>query len=96
MAGAGRPCPLCGADPEHQHEIHGLEYVERSQRAVRAEIAKIRGERADLGKTTASLEAEHEGLVGRIHRLSVEIENIELQIAETRPNRQSKCTQGRS
>jgi hypothetical protein len=85
MAGAGRPCPLCGADPEHQHEIHGLEYVERSQRAVRAEIAKIRGERADLGKTTASLEAEHEGLVGRIHRLSVEIENIELQIAETRP-----------
>jgi hypothetical protein len=28
MAGARRPCPLCGADPEHQHEVHGLEYVE--------------------------------------------------------------------
>ena len=85
MAGARRPCPLCGADPEHQHEVHGLEHVERSQRAVRAEIAKIRVEHADLGKTTASLEAEQEGLAGRVRRLSAEIESLERQIEQTRP-----------
>jgi DNA repair ATPase RecN len=85
MAGARRPCPLCGADPEHQHEVHGVDHVERSQRAVRAEIAKIRLERADLTKTTASLEAEHEGLVARVRRLTDEIESFERQIQEVRP-----------
>ncbi|MGI9404313.1 MAG: hypothetical protein ACR2OF_07390 [Hyphomicrobium sp.] len=85
MAGARRPCPLCGADPEHQHEVHGLEHVERSQRAVRAEIAKIRIERTDLGKTTASLEAEKEGLTASIRRLSTEIDGLERQLEEMRP-----------
>lgn len=66
MAGARRPCALCGADPEHQHEVHGLEYVGGSQRAVRAKIAKIRIKRTDLVKTTASLEAEQDGLVGAL------------------------------
>lgn len=85
MAGARRPCPLCGAEPEHQHEIHGLEYIERSQRAIRAEIAKIRLERADLGKATASLKAEQDGLSIRIDDLSAQITNLERQIDAARP-----------
>lgn len=85
MAGARRPCPLCGAEPEHQHEVHGLEYIERSQRAVRAEIAKIRLERADLGKATASLKAEQDGLSVRIGDLSAQITSIERQIDAARP-----------
>ena len=85
MAGARRPCPLCGATPEHQREIHGLDYVERSQRAVDAEIAKIRIERADLSKTTASLEAEKEGVVTRVQRLSAGIETTESEINSIRP-----------
>jgi hypothetical protein len=85
MAGARRPCPLCGAEPEHQHEVHGLEHIERSQQAVRAEIAKIRVERADLGKATASLKAEQEGLVIRSDRLFEQISSFESQIDTARP-----------
>jgi hypothetical protein len=85
LAGAKRPCPLCGADPEHQHEVHGLDQVARSQRAVRAEIAKIKAERLDLTKATASLSAELRGLEGRDLRLSAEISTLERRISEARP-----------
>ena len=85
MAGARRPCPLCGAEPEHQHEVHGLGHVERSRRAVAAEISKIRVERADLGKATASLKAEGEGLATRIARLSGQIADMEGTIDELLP-----------
>jgi hypothetical protein len=85
MAGARRPCPLCGAEPEHQREVHGLAHVERSQRAVRAEIGKIRVERADLGKATASLKAEQDGLAATIDRLSMLIASFERQINAVRP-----------
>lgn len=84
MAGARRPCPLCGAEPEHQHEVHGLEHIERSQQAVRAEIAKIRLERIDLGKATTSLKAELKGLIIRIDHLSERISNAEKQIDAAR------------
>ena len=85
MAGARRPCPLCGAEPEHQSEVHGFEQVARSQRAARAEIAKIQKERADLGKATASLSAEQEGVAARIDRLSALIFDFESQIETLRP-----------
>lgn len=85
MAGARRPCPLCGAEPEHQHEVHGLDHVERSRRAVAAEISKIRVERADLGKAAASLTAEGEGLAARITRLSGQIADLEGAIEELLP-----------
>jgi hypothetical protein len=85
MAGARRPCPLCGAEPEYQHAVHGLDQVERSQRAVRAEIAKIRVERGDLGKATASLKAEAEGLTARIARLTRQIGELEVGIDELGP-----------
>jgi hypothetical protein len=85
LAGAKRPCPLCGADPAHQHEVHGLDQVARSQRAVRAEIAKIKAERVDLAKSTASLEAEAKALEARDQRLGTEIAALEGRILETRP-----------
>jgi hypothetical protein len=85
MTGAGRPCPLCGAEPEHQREVHGLDHVERSRRAVAAEISKIRVERADLGKAAASLKAEGEGLAARITRLSGEIAELEGAIEKLLP-----------
>jgi hypothetical protein len=85
LAGSKRPCPLCGADPKHQHEMHGLEQVERSQRAVRAEIAKIRTERADLMKAQASLNAEKTGLAAVALRTSDLITALSRQIEETKP-----------
>ena len=85
LAGSKRPCPLCGADPEHQHEMHGLAQVERSQHAVRAEIVKIRTERADLTKAQVSLEAERAGLTAVAHRTSNLVAALSLQIEEAKP-----------
>jgi hypothetical protein len=85
MAGSRRPCPLCGAAPDHQHHTHGLDEVERAQRAVRAEIAKIVLERSDLLKATASLRAEEDGLARRADRMAVDLEAVDGEIAEARP-----------
>lgn len=85
LAGARRSCPLCGADPSHQLHAHGIDEVETTQRAVRAEMTKIASERADLAKATHSLEAEQEGLLKRAERLSGEIEDVDRQLDEVKP-----------
>ena len=85
LAGSKRPCPLCGAGPEHQHEMHGLEQVERSQRAVRAEIAKIRLERADLTKAQVSLDAEKTGLAAAALKTSGLVASLSQQIEVAKP-----------
>jgi hypothetical protein len=85
LAGARRPCPLCGADPSHQLQAHGIDEVEITQRAVRAEMAKITLERTDLAKATRSLEAEQEGLLKRAERLSTDIDGIDTRLDEVKP-----------
>jgi hypothetical protein len=85
LAGAQRPCPLCGADPSHQRHAHGINEVELTQRAVRAEMAKIVSERADLANATRSLEAEQDGLHRRVERLSGEIERLDGDLAAVKP-----------
>ncbi|WP_199084531.1 hypothetical protein [Bosea sp. ASV33] len=74
MAGAKRTCVLCGADPEHQHVEHGFEAVETSQKAVSAELRKVRAESAGLAKAIASLKAEAIGMRRRIDSLFGDIE----------------------
>ena len=85
LAGARRPCPLCGAEPSHQRHAHGIGEVELTQRAVRAETAKIISEGVDLVKTTRSLEAEQEGLQRRVERLTGEIEGLDAQLVTVNP-----------
>ncbi|MBB2678480.1 UNVERIFIED_ORG: hypothetical protein M2312_001986 [Rhizobium esperanzae] len=85
MAGSRRACPLCGADPEHQHEIHGLETVEMSRKAVVAEMAKIRAESADLRRTMGSLNAEREGLIARATEKEELLKQADISIASARP-----------
>lgn len=77
LAGSHRPCPLCGAMPEHQHRTHGLDEVDQARRAVLAEMAKIQLERSDLGKAVASLQAEHQGIVRRLQRIAGEIQALD-------------------
>ncbi|MFI0848735.1 hypothetical protein [Mesorhizobium sp. IMUNJ 23232] len=84
MAGAKRPCVLCGADPEHQHLEHGFEAVETSQKAVSAELRKVRAESAGLTKAITSLQAEAVGLQRRIASLSGEIETKDEEIGAAR------------
>lgn len=51
-------CPLCGADPEHQHHDHHLDALEEQQTAAEAEIEKIRSELNELDAALAEVAAE--------------------------------------
>jgi hypothetical protein len=57
LARLDRPCPLCGADSEHQHH-HGQRDVERSRVAARVEISRIDRERRDLVATMNALSSD--------------------------------------
>lgn len=86
LAGSKRACPLCGAEPEHQRHIHGVDEIGRSQQAVRAEMAKIKAERADLAGTVASLYAERDGVVGSAGKLKERAKAIDLEIEFAKPH----------
>ncbi|HEV7372622.1 hypothetical protein [Arenibaculum sp.] len=85
LAGAQRPCPHCGADPEHQRHRHGLDEIERTYAAVEAEVAKIRLEQADLQRTIGALRGKHDGLSASISNQTAEIEGIEASIRAEQP-----------
>jgi hypothetical protein len=55
-----RPCPICGADPQH-HRQHGItpEQLDDFTAACRAEAEKIQARQADLSGTIAQLNTEH-------------------------------------
>lgn len=80
LAGARRPCPHCGADPEHQRQSHGLDEIGRTHAAVEAEIAKIRLEQADLARTVAALRGKSGDLDKSVARQNAEVEEIEAAI----------------
>lgn len=86
LAGAQRTCPLCGADPDHQRHAHGFEAVELSQKAVSAEMAKIRAENADLTRAVRSLSMEREALSVRRRAVSETLHGIDLSLTTARPS----------
>ncbi len=53
-------CPLCGADPAHQHDDPHLDRIAEQQAAVASEIAKIKRERAELDDTLSRIRQEIE------------------------------------
>lgn len=58
-----RPCPVCGADPQH-HREHGItpEQLDDFTSACQAEAEKIQGRQADLRGTIAQLNVERNEL----------------------------------
>ena len=85
LASSNRPCPLCGAEPEYQRQVHGLEEVRLAQQSAKAEIAKIRLQRLDLAKTISSLAAEADALICKATRVTDELEAIEFEIEKLKP-----------
>ncbi len=85
MAISGRPCPLCGADPEHQHHRHGALEIKGTREAAVAEIAKIRRESHDLAQTMAVLNTDALGLGRTSDRLNARWIEIERELSELRP-----------
>ncbi len=55
---AAMNCPLCGANPEHQHHDHRLDLVKQQQRAAEAEIRKIEVELNELDAALEELSAD--------------------------------------
>lgn len=82
---AGRDCAICGAPPEAQRHLHGIDEIKRSHRAAAAEIRKIERERRDLQQTTTSLAAEADGLRRRLEKLTSDIDDVEKTLKELRP-----------
>ncbi|WP_156375582.1 hypothetical protein [Methylobacterium sp. Leaf125] len=85
LAGSKRTCPHCGAAPEDQPRIHGLEEVEKTYTAVQAEVAKVRSEQADLQRTIATLIERREDLDASIVELADRVLKIEASIVAEQP-----------
>ena len=51
-------CPLCGADPAHQHDDPHLDRIAEQQEAVAGEIDKIQRERRDLDDALSRIDRE--------------------------------------
>ncbi len=79
------PCPLCGADADHQHISAGIEEVEIQRIAADVEITKINLDLRDLKSTMASLEAEVLGLTRRLPAIEQETLNLDAEINRLRP-----------
>ena len=80
-----KPCPLCGAEPGHQHKPHALGGLEKQHEAAQAEIAKIKLELRDLKATLASMDAEHKGIMARVDLSKERITVLDREIRDLRP-----------
>lgn len=83
--GSERDCPLCGAGPEAQIHLQGIDDVEQIRAAVIAEINKIEMLRADLKTTVKDLEVERERLKLKFPALQERLVEVERNIGDTLP-----------
>jgi predicted nuclease with TOPRIM domain len=81
----GRPCPLCGAAPEHGIHTHDEQDLDRAHSAAQAEMRKIHAEARDLRQTVSSLQAEAEGLRRRLAEYEAEKASVSKDIEHLRP-----------
>ena len=84
LARLDRPCPLCGADSEHQHH-HGQRDVERSRVAARVEISRIDRERRDLVATMNALSSDFTSNLENAERLRRRMAAAERILGALRP-----------
>lgn len=88
LARLDRPCPLCGAEAEHQHN-HGSRDVARASAAASAEIVRIDRERRDLIATMRLLKqdgARHLHDLTRLRRRTAAADRV---LAAVRPEEAS-------
>lgn len=84
-----QPCPVCGAEPGHQHRPHEQGVLERQHQASVVEIAKIERDIKDLRELVVSLTAQLERLRGRERRLRERLGEIDSQISAAVPHEAS-------
>ena len=89
LAMTSRPCPLCGAMPEHQHHDHGVAEAQATYDAAKLEIAKITRDQTLLASTSESLQAEVRGKAAHREELLIELRRVEQQLDLVRPQEAS-------
>lgn len=80
-----QPCPLCGAEPDHQHFNHLPADLELQQQSAQAEIKKIKGDLVNLMPTIQQLHTELTDIEELAKAASFKISEYDLQIQELRP-----------
>jgi hypothetical protein len=83
--GGDKDCPLCGAPPEAQRNVHGLTDIEAARDAAQAEIDKIRHQCLDLHGTIEELDAERTARAQRLDELERSLQSVEAELAERAP-----------
>lgn len=83
--GGDRDCPLCGASPDAQRHVHGLEDVNRARAAVDSEITKIKQHRNDLSQTIHQLMAEEGAIKEMLPRTNQRFDTVEAELAHRAP-----------
>ncbi|WP_299864465.1 hypothetical protein [uncultured Hoeflea sp.] len=86
VAMAGMDCPVCGASPDAQRHNHASEEIAMVHAAAAAEAGKIEVEQRELIETIASLEAETGGLRNALAQVIRDIERLDREIQDARPN----------
>ncbi|WP_146227193.1 hypothetical protein [Rhodopseudomonas faecalis] len=84
-----QPCPLCGAEPSHQHTSHEPEDLERQHQAAVIEMAKIDRDSRDLRELIISLSARLDGLRAREERLNAALAQTDVGILHNSPKEAS-------
>lgn len=80
-----KPCPLCGALPEHQKAVHGIEEVEQARAAAGAEIQKIRLQELDLKTALIDLDSEGQAIERSLEEADHRLGAIEEALANMAP-----------
>jgi hypothetical protein len=83
--GGDRDCPLCGASPEHQKSVHGIDEIERARSAAGAEIAKIRQQSNELSTTLDDLDLEGAEIEQQLDLAEAELTALEEQLQDLAP-----------
>lgn len=89
LAMAKRPCPFCGADPEHQRHDHGVAEAQATYDAAKLEMAKIVRDQTLLLTTIASVQGEIVEDINRLEKLRVDLKGCESQLSQVRPQESS-------
>lgn len=76
-------CPVCGAEPAHQHRSEDCEgNADQVVMAAEAELGKIGALQQDLAQTVRQLTTESRGLQNRIPKLEADVFAVNTQIQE--------------
>lgn len=86
---ADKPCPLCGASPEDQHNSHGIADIKKAKDAANVEIEKIGKQQGDLDLTTEQMGTEGLQIEKSLEDLEGELATLEAELGDLAPTAQA-------